>query len=157
MTTINTEAVVSASASAHTPESDSVPAPTHVSDYSAAGRADWQRRYQRKLIISDLVVTVLAVEMAQWVRFGTGFVAPSTTPVFENYLVASAALAACWLAKLAGRIRISAVALSSAASWRRRRALLSASASHITTACSMKTNQKLRRVQASPCAVRIAA
>ncbi|HQV05065.1 sugar transferase [Novosphingobium sp.] len=101
MTTINTEAVVSASASAHTPESVSVPAPTHVSDYSAAGRADWQRRYQRKLIISDLVVTVLAVEMAQWVRFGTGFVAPSTTPVFENYLVASAALAACWLAMLA--------------------------------------------------------
>lgn len=68
-----------------------VPIPTKV--------PAWQRGYSRRLIIVDLLGVLLAVGLAQWLRFG-GF--DGTVPDYRylDYMVVSAALAVTWMAAL---------------------------------------------------------
>ncbi|WP_048422273.1 sugar transferase [Mycolicibacterium obuense] len=70
-----------------------VPIPTKV--------PAWQRGYARRLVIVDVVGVLMAVGLAQWLRFGAlaGDVATST---FKNldYALVSGAIAAVWIAAL---------------------------------------------------------
>ena len=62
----------------------------------------WQRGYARRLVLVDVIGVVVAVGLAQWLRFGalTGDVSTST---FKNldYALVSGAIAVAWLVALA--------------------------------------------------------
>jgi exopolysaccharide biosynthesis polyprenyl glycosylphosphotransferase len=68
---------------------------------AGASTSGWQRTYARRLALSDMVAVVVAVGVAQWVRFGF---APSggALPLLRNitYLEVSVAIAIGWMAAL---------------------------------------------------------
>lgn len=59
----------------------------------------WQRGYSRRLVAIDLVGVMLAVALAQWLRFGT---LPGAEHVYQywNYSLVSLAVALSWMAAL---------------------------------------------------------
>jgi exopolysaccharide biosynthesis polyprenyl glycosylphosphotransferase len=59
----------------------------------------WQRGYSRRLVALDFIGVVLAVGLAQWLRFGA---LPGTTPTYRyfNYTVVSLAIAFSWMLAL---------------------------------------------------------
>lgn len=59
----------------------------------------WQQQYSRRLIIADLLGVVLAVGLAQWLRFG-GWEGIDQAYKYSNYLVVSVAIAVMWMLAL---------------------------------------------------------
>ncbi len=59
----------------------------------------WQRGYSRRLVAVDLLGVVLAVGLAQWLRFGA---LPGTTPTYQywNYTAVSLAIGVGWMLAL---------------------------------------------------------
>jgi exopolysaccharide biosynthesis polyprenyl glycosylphosphotransferase len=56
----------------------------------------WKRRYSRLLLVLDLTAVLIAVSLAQWLRFG----APMGSYHLWFYLEVSAAIAVCWMLAL---------------------------------------------------------
>ena len=72
-----------------------------VDDEDLGGRREWQSVYIRRLLISDTMIVVAAVALAQWVRFGdrgTTLVTDFSTNL--SYTLVSALLVVTWLATL---------------------------------------------------------
>lgn len=66
-----------------------------------SGRRAWQAAYIRRLWVSDTLIVIAAVALAQWVRFGDrGVLATSAFPQTLSYTLVSALLVASWLATL---------------------------------------------------------
>lgn len=64
-------------------------------------RRDWQAAYIRRLRISDTLIVIAAVAIAQWVRFGDREVLASSSSIPDlSYSFISAALIIMWLATL---------------------------------------------------------
>ncbi|XEM93790.1 sugar transferase [Rhodococcus sp. JVH1] len=64
-------------------------------------RRAWQAAYIRRLWISDTLVVIAAVALAQWVRFGdSGTLSTSSSVHTLSYTLVSAALIIAWLATL---------------------------------------------------------
>lgn len=59
----------------------------------------WQRGYSRRLVVVDLVGVVLAIGLAQWLRFG-GLSGEVSTFRYVGYTTVSLSIAAIWLAAL---------------------------------------------------------
>ncbi|MEW5811276.1 MAG: sugar transferase [Actinomycetota bacterium] len=68
-----------------------VPIPTKI--------PPWQRGYSRRLLAVDLAAVVLAVGLAQWLRFG-GFDGDIAAHSYINYPVVSLVIAVVWMAAL---------------------------------------------------------
>ncbi|MFD9662868.1 sugar transferase [Rhodococcus sp. NPDC059968] len=66
-----------------------------------SGRRAWQAAYIRRLWVSDTVIVIAAVALAQWVRFGdSGVLHTSSFPQTLSYALVSALLVLSWLATL---------------------------------------------------------
>jgi exopolysaccharide biosynthesis polyprenyl glycosylphosphotransferase len=79
----------------------------------------WQQGYARRLVALDVVGVVLAIGLAQWLRFGA---LPGTTTTYRyaNYSAVSIAIAIIWLAALSvNRSRSPRVVGSGAEEYRR--------------------------------------
>jgi exopolysaccharide biosynthesis polyprenyl glycosylphosphotransferase len=91
-----------------------------VSVASEAGKVPaWQRGYGRRLVAADFVGVVLAIGLAQWLRFGE---LPGTEATFKssNYTVVSLGLAAAWMLALSiNRSRSTRIIGSGAEEYRR--------------------------------------
>jgi exopolysaccharide biosynthesis polyprenyl glycosylphosphotransferase len=59
----------------------------------------WQQECSRRLVIADLLGVVLAVGLAQWLRFG-GWEGIDQAYKYSNYLVVSIAIAVIWMLAL---------------------------------------------------------
>ncbi len=59
----------------------------------------WQDKYARRLVAADFVCVVLAVGLAQWLRFG-GIAGTTPTNLYSNYTYVSLAIAALWMLAL---------------------------------------------------------
>jgi exopolysaccharide biosynthesis polyprenyl glycosylphosphotransferase len=59
----------------------------------------WQQECSRRLVIADLLGVVLAVGLAQWLRFG-GWEGIDQAYKYSNYLVVSVAIAVIWMLAL---------------------------------------------------------
>lgn len=74
-------------------------APVHRPDL--VSRHEWQSAYIRRLIVSDAVIVIVAVFLAQWLRFGVGSEAIVTDPFgYLSYTGVSLILIALWIATL---------------------------------------------------------
>lgn len=79
----------------------------------------WQRTYARRLVPIDLLAVILAVGVAQWLRFGT-LPGADTTYRIGDYSMLSAVIAAAWMAALSiNRARSPRVIGSGAEEYRR--------------------------------------
>ncbi|MFF2107437.1 sugar transferase [Rhodococcus koreensis] len=64
-------------------------------------RREWQAAYIQRLLISDTLVVIAAVALAQWIRFGAGDVLASYEAIHNlSYTLISAALIAMWIGVL---------------------------------------------------------
>ncbi|MFC9360246.1 sugar transferase [Rhodococcus sp. NPDC057014] len=64
-------------------------------------RREWQAAYIRRLLISDTLVVIAAVALAQWIRFGAGDALASYEAIHNlSYTLISAALIAMWIGAL---------------------------------------------------------
>lgn len=64
-------------------------------------RRAWQTKYIRRLVLTDALVVIAAVSVAQWLRFGdAGALVQSNTLSNVSYGLISAALVALWLGML---------------------------------------------------------
>lgn len=76
---------------------------THASGSEGrlSGRRAWQAAYIRRLWVSDTLIVIAAVSLAQWVRFGdSGILQTSVFPQTLSYTFVSALLAVSWLLTL---------------------------------------------------------
>lgn len=74
------------------------PAPTRLRTVNTPTGPQWQRRYVRALIVSDVIVVSLSLVCAQTVRLGRPITA--TDPASIYFLILSMFVAAIWLALL---------------------------------------------------------
>ena len=80
----------------------------------------WQQGYSLRLVAVDLVAVILAVAMAQWLRFGSTLPDLDRTGWFWNYSVVSALIATTWMVALSiNRSRSTRVVGSGAEEYRR--------------------------------------
>ncbi|MFD9662872.1 sugar transferase [Rhodococcus sp. NPDC059968] len=64
-------------------------------------RREWQADYIRRLLVSDTLIAIAAVALAQWVRFGdSGTLTTSGTGYDLSYALVSALLIVAWLTAL---------------------------------------------------------
>ncbi|REE73016.1 Undecaprenyl-phosphate galactose phosphotransferase WbaP/exopolysaccharide biosynthesis polyprenyl glycosylphosphotransferase [Rhodococcus wratislaviensis] len=80
-----------------------VPGATTVSSETGrlGSRREWQAVYIRRLLISDTLVVIAAVALAQWIRFGAGDALASYEAIHNlSYTLISAALIAMWIGAL---------------------------------------------------------
>ncbi|PQP25181.1 sugar transferase [Rhodococcus opacus] len=79
------------------------PGQTTVSSETArlGSRREWQAAYIRRLLISDTLVVIAAVALAQWIRFGDSGVLTTGQAIHNlSYTLVSALLVAAWLVTL---------------------------------------------------------
>lgn len=89
----------------HAPETSQVPdAPIGNDQFAisvdSSKRSDWQHKYRLRLLLTDSLVVIAAVVIAQFVRYGSS----PTSPDYLGYYVTaySALIVVLWLAALAG-------------------------------------------------------
>ncbi|WP_160096615.1 sugar transferase [Rhodococcus sp. T7] len=76
-------------------------APVSGRELQPSGRRAWQATYIRRLWVSDTLVVIAAVALAQWVRFGDSGVLQTTVfPQTLSYTLVSGLLVLSWLATL---------------------------------------------------------
>jgi exopolysaccharide biosynthesis polyprenyl glycosylphosphotransferase len=64
-------------------------------------RREWQAAYIRRLLISDTLVVIAAVALAQWIRFGDSGVLTTSEAIHNlSYTLVSALLVVAWLVTL---------------------------------------------------------
>ncbi|WP_328351394.1 sugar transferase [Mycobacterium sp. NBC_00419] len=61
--------------------------------------SEWQQTYARRLLVIDSLSVILAVGLAQWLRFG-GLTSTEHKYVYPNYIIVSLAIATSWLLAL---------------------------------------------------------
>ncbi|MDV7243717.1 MULTISPECIES: sugar transferase [Rhodococcus] len=75
--------------------------PTVGPDAGTGGRRDWQAAYIRRLRVSDTLIVIAAVLLAQWVRFGDREVLAASNSIPDlSYSLISTALIVMWLGTL---------------------------------------------------------
>lgn len=84
------------------PSSGSTGASTFTSHAGQLGsRREWQAAYIRRLLISDTLVVIFSVAVAQWIRFGDNGVLSAGQPFHDlSYTLVSVFLVVAWLMAL---------------------------------------------------------